>query len=81
VRVWDDKDSLSGTCDWCSGHIGAPSEDPSDLRLAHTQINYRATGVLRIMQLLQALCERISQLVAPLTDLTKKGAFRWSKEA
>jgi hypothetical protein len=37
--------------------------------------------LLGVMQLLSMLCEGFSQLSAPLTDLTKKGAFMWSEEA
>jgi hypothetical protein len=33
------------------------------------------------MQLLQRFVKGFSQLDAPLTDLTKKGAFRWTEEA
>jgi hypothetical protein len=33
------------------------------------------------MQLLRWFVKGFSQLVAPLTDLMKKGAFRWTEEA
>jgi hypothetical protein len=56
-------------------------EDPDDFGLAHTQVTYRAVGVLRDMQLLQALCERIFTTWCAIEDLTKKGEFKWSEEA
>ena len=59
MQVWIEGDSLLGACDQCAGSTGAPKEDPSNSRLAHTQNTHSVVRFCWLVQLLKVVCEGV----------------------
>jgi hypothetical protein len=81
VRVWYERTLVLGAHHQRTRGTGTSGEDQGHSGLANTQEHHRVEGILWVVQLLQAVRKGFSQLGAPLTDLTKKGAFQWTEES
>jgi hypothetical protein len=78
VRVRYDIDSLLRPHHQCTGGTGAPREDQGHSGLADAQECDRIEELLWVVHYYRWFVWGFSQLGAPLTDLTKHGAFIWT---
>ena len=86
--VWYERDVVSREYNQGKGGTGSHGKDSSYLGLAYTKDSDRIEGILTELKGFLGLCtyyrryvKWFSQFAAPLTDLTKKGAFRWTEVA
>jgi hypothetical protein len=81
VRVRYERDALIGPHHQCTRATGAPREDQGHSGLANAQECDKIEDFFRLCSYYRWFVWGFSQLGAPLTDLTKHGAFIWTKKS